>query len=693
METGDSGPPSSGGAVVKVEEVQEINGTGSTTPESECVGDAWEGGSGMLTANASETYSVLMAELHKDINTCGFPHKEELLEFFGSRLKPLLDKFANGMSKVHQLSEQLQLALEVAETPSTEGKAGCDRQSKLCVASLHDVLYKTVFEKNTDYLISSDRTCLLSNLEDLGMELRDCKQRHQMTVQGLHQSLHDKEEHDKALMAQQQQSLQSYESQVQCLQQLLQVLEGDVEALQRTLQLSQEENKRLKQDFDVHGEGVGVLREELAGCEACVQALRQELLTSQECAMLLQKNLQASEELCGSLQQHLEISEKKVQTMQEAAELWEGQARAAETQIQQQKEDLTAEHEQEVKRITEAFSVARENMESQQRESQRALDEAMERERSLHETLTAEKDKHTKAIQELQEGVDRANQERIEVEQDLRGQLIGLKKQLVDELSRANKKLEESAKHERELQNVISDLRRGFRQKECNSSALDFLRQRHRDVVRMQRLMEANIQSCAPAAVALSHSGPLRTQSNLLQPQEQLWAQPEEKAHLDSVMSKEEPEQRADGPLTQDWEEVLRKAEQWQKEAQLITEVKGACDIRGKNCAYSLLSMDCHKLKSRNSLYSYNEVNSLDYARLCGKAKSKERDTNNGQFAPSSTVTQARAHTAVLHRPVAGDICSSLDTNHDSLISVQSRLRNLQSVDFQNRLKEFLHMP
>lgn len=271
-------------------------------------------------------------------------------------------------------------------------------------------------------MISSDRTCLLSNLEALGMELRDCKQRHQMTVQGLHQSLHDKEEHDKALMAQQQQSLQSYESQVQCLQQLLQVLEGDVEALQRTLQLSQEENKRLKQDFDVHGEGVGVLREELAGCEACVQALRQELLASQECAMLLQKNLQASEELCGSLQQHLEISEKKVQTMQEAAELWEGQARAAETQIQQQKEDLTAEHEQEVKRITEAFSVARENMESQQRESQRALDEAMERERSLHETLTAEKDKHTKAIQELQEGVDRANQERIEVEQDLRGQ-------------------------------------------------------------------------------------------------------------------------------------------------------------------------------------------------------------------------------------------------------------------------------
>lgn len=155
---------------------------------------------------------------------------------------------------------------------------------------------------------------------------------------------------------------------------------------------------------------------------------------------------------------------------------------------------------------------------------------------------------------------------------------------------------------------LFVSFRRGFRQKECNSSALDFLRQRHRDVVRMQRLMEANIQSCAPAAVALSHSGPRRTQSNLLQPQEQLWAQPEEKAHLDSVMSKEEPEQRADGPLTQDWDEVLRKAEQWQKEAQLTTEVKGACDIRGKNCAYSLLSMDCHKLKSRNSLYSYNEV-------------------------------------------------------------------------------------
>ncbi|KAL2098155.1 hypothetical protein ACEWY4_007362 [Coilia grayii] len=441
------------------------------------------------------------------------------------------------MSKVHQLSGQLQLALEVTETPSPEGKAPFDRQAKLCVSSLKDILCKIVFEENMDdlqnYLMSSDRTCLLSNVEELEMELRDCKQRHQVTIQGLHQSLHAREEHYKALITKQEQKLQSYDSQVQCLQQLLKVVEGDVEALQRTLQMSQEESKRLHQDVAILEEYGQVLRLELGDHEGHMQAVRQELHTVEESGQLLQRSLQGSEELCRSLQQQLVISEQKVQMMQEAAELWEGQAKSTEMQRELQKKELEAEHELEVKKITQAFNISREKLEGQQQEAQRSLKEAIERERSLRETLVTEQTKHQKEIQ-------RAKEEKTEVEQALRGQIISLKNQLVDELSMANKKLEESAKYERELQNNIMDLRQALRQQhEDNSTAIDCLRRRHHDLARVQRLLQANIQSCTQASMCAKvqpHNAPLRAQSSLFQPQEVQQDLQEVKTQLDSSM-------------------------------------------------------------------------------------------------------------------------------------------------------------
>ncbi|XP_042562748.1 myosin-7B-like isoform X2 [Clupea harengus] len=661
MDTGDFTAPRAE-TPFKVEGAYENHGSDRCTPESESVSDSSE--------TVSETYSVLMAELHKEINECDISHKEELHAFLSSKLKPLLDKFVCGMSKVHHLSEQLQLALEFTGSLSPDDKDPLDKQTQLCVPLLKDMLSKIGFEKNMDdlqnYLISSDRACLLSDLEALRMELRDLQQRHQVTTQGLQESLHATEEHYKALIARLQQGLQSSETQVQYLQQLFRTSEENVETLRSSLHTSKEEKQSLQQDQCVSEDCLRVLNQELSGYEGRLQTIQQQLQVSEESVQLLQKNLRVSEDLCQSLQQRLLLSEEKAQTLQEAAELWEGQAKSTDSQKQLREKELEAVHEQKVKKLMRAFRTSKENLESQQQEALRCLKEAAERERALREAVATEQTQHQREIEKLQEDADRAKEDKVKVEHTLRGQIIGLKNQLVEELCRANKKLEGSAKYEKELQDTVKDLRKALRQqKEGCDLALDCLRKRHHDVTTVQRLLEANIQYCSLASVRPEtqtlHNAPLRAQSSPLQPQELRQDLQEVKTQLDSATKKEEHVHHEDRQGRGKWEEVLKGAEDWQREAEGL-------------------------------------VNSLEYVKMDLALKGAQRDANDGPCAlssPPSTAPSSRPHSAGmdLQRPAAVEDCCPAGTNNESLAAVQRRLRNLQTVHFQKNLKEFLRLP
>ncbi|KAG5286346.1 hypothetical protein AALO_G00013820 [Alosa alosa] len=657
METGDFTAPNTE-TPVKVEVAQDNHVSGRSTPESVSDSDSSE--------SVSETYSILMDELHKEIDECGVLHKEELKDFLCFKLKPLLDKFVSGMSRVQRLSEQLQQALALTGTPSPEEKDILDRQAQLCVPSLKDMLSQIGLENSTDnlqnYLISSDRACLLSDLEALRMELRDCQQRHQVTTLSLQQSLRATEEHYQALVGRLQEGLHSTESQVQCLQQLLQASEENTEALRRMLHAAQEESLGLQRDLGLSEDSLTALRQELGGYEGRVQALSLELQASEENAQLLLMNLRASEELCQALQQQLLVSEQKAQALQEAAALWESRAHGAEAQGQLREEELRAGHKQEVRELTRALGSSRERLQNQQQEAQRSLEEATQRERTLQEALTTEQTQHQREVEKLQQDADRAKEEKVVVEQTLRGQIIGLKNQLLEELCRANKKLEGLANSEREHQDTIKNLRTALRQqKKGRDLALDCLRRRRHDVATIQHLLEANIRYCSLAPVCpeawASHEAPLRAQSALLQPQDMRQELQEVKTHLQSAMEKEEAEQREAGQGKEEWQDVLRRAEEWQREAERL-------------------------------------VNSLEYVTVDTTLKGKQREAHGGACAQPTVSPLPRPHSAgvVSHRPAAVEGCSPAEENCESLAAVQRRLRNLQSVHFQKSLQEFLRM-
>ncbi|XP_062407663.1 cingulin-like [Sardina pilchardus] len=625
METGDFTAPSTE-TPVKVEVAQNNHVSGRSSPEPESVSDSDS------AESVSETYSILMEELHKEIDECGVLHKGELQDFLCSKLKPLLDKFASGMSRVQRLSEQLQQALELTGTPSLEDKDFLDRQAKLFVPSLKDTLSKIGLEKNMDdlqsYLISSDRACLLSDLEALRMELRDGQQRHQVTTLSLQQSLRATEEHYQALVGCLQEGLRSTETQVRCLQQLLQASEEKTEALRHGLDTVQQENLGLRRDLGLSEDGLRELRQELGGYEGRVQALRLDLGTSEESAQLLRMNLGASEELCRALQQQLLVSEQKGQALQEAAAFWESRAHDAEAQGQRRQEEQRAEHKREVRELTRALGSSRERLDSQQQETQRSLDEAAQRERALQDAVTTEQAQRQRQVEKLQQDADRAEEEKVVAVQTLRGQIIGLKNQLLEELCRANKKLEGLANSEKELQDTIKNLRTALKQQmKGRDLALDCLRRRHHDVAKTQRLLEANIQYCSQAPVrpeaGAPHEAPLTAQSALLQPQDMRQDLQEVKAHLQSALDKEEEEEEAEtsgrreaGEVKEEWQEVLRRAEEWQREAERLVR----------------LTEELVPPSPQGAL----PVSSLEYVKVDSTQKGDEREATDGACAQST---------------------------------------------------------
>lgn len=135
-------------------------------------------------------------------------------------------------------------------------------------------------------------------------------------------------------------------------------------------------------------------------------------------------------------------------------------------------------------------------------------------------------------------------------------------------------------------------------QREGRDLALDCLRRRHRDVAIVQRLLEANIQYCSQAQVCPEARALHEAQSSRLQPHELGRDLQEVKTHLQSAMEKQESEQREASQGKEEWEEVLRRAEEWQREAERL--VRLTVEQRGTpQSSPTFLSLSCFYRKGK----------------------------------------------------------------------------------------------
>lgn len=106
---------------------------------------------------------------------------------------------------------------------------------------------------------------------------------------------------------------------------------------------------------------------------------------------------------------------------------------------------------------------------------------------------------------------------------------------------------------------------------------MDCLRRRHRDVAIIQRLLEANIQYCSQAQVCPEAGALHEAQSAQLQPHELRQDLQEVKTHLQLAMEMQERKQLEASQGKEEWEEVLRQAEEWQREAERLVRLTGEC--------------------------------------------------------------------------------------------------------------------
>ncbi|KAL7842288.1 hypothetical protein SRHO_G00239770 [Serrasalmus rhombeus] len=333
-----------------------------------------------LSTQTSQTYSSLLTELHKEIDrTEHFSGEGELQRILFTSMKPLLEKVFNEASQALHLSELLRPAVMRADGMA-ENRDQLDRTFQLHVPSLRALLLKLGFSQNLNevesYLISSDRTCLLSKLDGLKTELTDFYQRHQSTIRTLLHSLRLAEQEknqvrselEKSLQPSKDQQLDSSGHAVKSLQEDLHVSEAKVRSLLEDICVSEANIQKLQEDLHVSEANVKLLQEDLNVSRSNVQSLQEDLRVSKASTQSLQDNLCISKANVQSLQKDLCFSEGNVQSLQEDLRVSEGNVqslredlRVSEANVQSLREDHRI-SEANVQKLKEDLHIAETNV-------------------------------------------------------------------------------------------------------------------------------------------------------------------------------------------------------------------------------------------------------------------------------------------------------------------------------------------
>ncbi|XP_015220809.2 golgin subfamily A member 4-like [Lepisosteus oculatus] len=717
----------------------------ASTPSSELLSGGFD------SSHTFETDSHLWAQLLHEVKQC--EHLSQLTsedpedqsepvagqEVVSPSLKALLEGLSNEVSRILGLSKRF-ISHTALRTKACSHGESCqkDRQALFhAIHSLKELVSKLVFDKNMEelqsYLISTDRNSLLSEIENLKTEMRNVQLQHQDTVESLQQSLKTAQEEQtsrKCLLSEIDQlktdlrnsqfqhdekmkglQLALDTAQDECkntmvaLHQTLKSSRDKVKALQKTLEASEAKSKATVQKLQ-HAL-TDYQKEHRRKVKTLIQALKKSREEHKEKELGLQQMLECSQEKVQvfqetletyevkhlremqKMQQALEASQKKVQALQEILDTFKAKHNEEMLVVQQ-----TSERSQEkVRALQEALDKREMEYQREMGGLQQTLEASQDKLQALQETLDKCEMKHEQEMQNVQQTLDRAMQQGATKEQELRTQVISLKTKLLQEKSKSNEELRKSVASEKEMQEDIRNLRIILKnQREQLEIALETLRQKQQEQKDIHCHLQADTQRCSQETLperlgaAAANTGP--PEQN--QPEQPLPSMGKEYQHrarlreeyldlrssLRSLMESEgdREEQRRHG-----WRKLLEKTEEWERKAVKLVE-----GLDSKQC--------CQVSEVTGS--------EREHSWTVGSFSPPSRDTSASNRVPlaQSQLSSSQSHHRLRHsqdntKPVALTASAYKQPQPDyiqHLLTVQKRIKGLQSVNFQNSVKDVL---
>ncbi|KAJ7993109.1 hypothetical protein DPEC_G00269010 [Dallia pectoralis] len=502
----------------------------------------------------SESYSVIIKDLHDEIDRVQMTYRE-VEAMLQALVKPILDQMYAGASKL--------VTTPSALDGSVQRESQLNRHVLLHIPSLQELLLKLGFSKNWDelqnYLVSSDRTVLLSETDALRRELRNARSRHDTVIKCLHRPFRSVEqEHrlqpklvlsegdvhsmeqklstfERPLLSLQQDLMcsieisQSLQKTLECSDRKLRSLHQDPkesgntgQSVQQSLQDSREKNQSLhhtnqssfeknsqslSQELSASEKNVEFPQESNLKSEEKIKSLEQTLSSFREKVSLLQRSLTSSEERAQNLQRNLQASEDNLQWMQHLLKTADEKSNALNEALRSSREKSDTlkqalgkskeEHENRIESWMQTLRISEERHHSAMQNLQIGLHSAREKVAILQNALERTESAHAEDVEKLQHKLNRATKKFTSTEQELYSQTVALNTQLLEEQSNTSKKLERSCRYQKEMQDTIKDLRKKLNiQTEKGVFALNCLMMCQKDLADVHRQIQGDLLRC-----------------------------------------------------------------------------------------------------------------------------------------------------------------------------------------------------
>ncbi|XP_076847464.1 uncharacterized protein LOC143493152 isoform X2 [Brachyhypopomus gauderio] len=625
-----------------------------------------------LPTQTSQTCNTLMAALNKEIDSTEVISKAELERIISSELKQSLEKvLSNACRNLHALEHPIP-GVSCLDGPSEDA----DRAVQLTVPSVKTLLLKLGFSQNLDevqsYLISADRACLLSELDTARADLAYLQCKLENTIHNLHLAEQEKTRLHATLqqtthylhLAEQEKTrlhatLQQTTHNLHLADQEKTRLHATLQQTTHNLHLADQEKTRLHATLQQTTHNLHLADQEKTRLHATLQQTTHNLhLADQEKTRLHATLQQSVHNFHHSL--HLADEKKALfhakllrqeacssEELRQALAACEGRAHDVEKKGRNE-EERRAECDRRMRRLSKANK--------QQEEKLRLMAEELQLQ--VGQTKEVEKhrvEEHRMEVQRLQSALDSSKEQARARERELCAEIIALKNNLLEEHSNRDKELEKCMTYEKELLETIELLRQEVKtHKDGRDLALDCLRKRRQDVEDVHRLLVADIRHC-------SGQGPGEKEKKFGLPLL-------ERLHgvLEELKLRATNEVNADGLGRVDWAELLRRAGQWEKETErLVNVLESLCTWTSQKRR----AVDTELLEVTLSAHTAELPQSLTLPAFCPLAR------------PASATPPAPRRESV-HG------CSASEVNAESWLSVQRRLKTLQTVNFHNGIKE-----
>ncbi|KAL7851161.1 hypothetical protein AOLI_G00215170 [Acnodon oligacanthus] len=286
--------------------------------------------------------------------------------------------------------------------------------------------------------------------------------------------------------------------------------QSTIRTLLHSLCLAEQEKNQVRSELEKSFQPSKDQQLDSSGHTVNFQSRRKKLKSQEDSAQVLKKTLQSVEDRAQLLLQNVHASEELSRSLEQRLSGTEARVHtfqnalmACEQCSKEQDMEVLKQHEEAEKvKCKQKIKKMMKVFKRCKEKLQNSVDELQGKLVLGREALERAKAEHSAEAKQLQHALEKVREQAEDKERELHAEIIALKNKLLQKSLNMNKELEKSVKYEKELQETVMDLRQAVKtQKEGRDMALECLRKRQQNVAEVQNHLEAEIRQCSQTTV------------------------------------------------------------------------------------------------------------------------------------------------------------------------------------------------